>query len=196
MKTILIFLLNIFFFFAGNAQKKLSNCENMRLKGYIITQYKESDIIESKKSSIYMIDIYYRPYFIPIQNSFINDQTIDSLNVINYKEGLYFFPNVNTDEFIGKYCENFKHESKFIRREKELNSFFQIVNKKDNFLYTFEYYECEAIKISIPNTAINSFLLNISYNKNYDNLICFFIYKEIIRDEIKEMANAKFIKVK
>jgi len=70
------------------------------------------------------------------------------------------------------------------------------VNKKDNFLYTFEYYECEAIKISIPNTAINSFLLNISYNKNYDNLICFFIYKEIIRDEIKEMANAKFIKVK
>jgi len=90
MKTILIFLLNIFFFLAGNAQKKLSNCENMRLKGYIITQYKESDIIESKKSSIYMIDIYYRPYFIPIQNSFINDQTIDSLNVINYKEGLYF----------------------------------------------------------------------------------------------------------
>ena len=192
----LIFVLNIFLFFAGNVQKKLSACENVSLKGYIINQYKESDIIASKKSSIHLIDFYYKPYFIPIQNSLINDKTIDSLNIINYKEGLYFFPNAKKDELISEYCGNLKKESNIIRGEKGLNSFFQIANKKDDFLYKFEYYECEAIKTSIPNTAINSFLLNIPYNKNYDNLICFFIYKEIIKEEIKEIANEKFIKVK
>ncbi|MEA5260494.1 hypothetical protein VB264_22040 [Arcicella aquatica] len=197
MKSIkLIFVLNILFFFAGNAQKKLSTCEDVSLKGYIINQYKESEIIASKNTSIHMIDFYYKSYFIPIQNSLINDKTIDSLNVINYKEGLYFFPNANTDEFISKFCGNLKKESNFIRAKKGLNSFFQIVNRKDEFLYKFEYYECEAIKTSIPNTAINSFLLNIPYNKNYDNLICFFIYRDVIKEEIKEIANEKFLKVK
>lgn len=187
-------LISSFLFVPVKAQTKIDTCLDVTLKGYVITQYKRSDIEEIRNASNRIIDIYHRAYFVPIENNTVDQIVIDSINVFNPNE-VYFLPSKETGRLLTKYCNNYKNELSSSLSKKDLSSFFQIGKKQDEFLYKIHYSECKAIKSQIPNNSTNAFQLNIPFSKKTEFLTCYFIYQDIILEEIEKINSENFLRV-
>ena len=198
MKTCLnlIIALSSFLFVPVRAQTIVDTCQNVTLKGYIIKQYKKSDIegIKLGTSNI-PIDLYQRTYFLSIESDIFNEQTIDSINVFNPDE-VYFPPSQLTNDLIKKYCKTNKSKLLSLNANSGLGvTFFQLNKKQDEFLYKVYYSECKAFKSQILNNSFNTFHLNIPFNKKNKFVTCYFIYQDIILEEIEKINNKLFLMV-
>ncbi|EFK55774.1 hypothetical protein ACFU8T_20440 [Sphingobacterium spiritivorum] len=190
----IIILMNIFLFGPLQAQTKLDTCQDIILKGYVITQYKRSDIKSIKNVASHMIDFYHREYFIPLKNN-LDQVTIDSINVFNPDE-VYFLPSNETYRLMIKYCNKYKNKESYFSTKVDLNSFFKVGKKNSEFLYKIYYYECKAVKSEIANNSLNAFQLNVPFKKESKFLNCYFIYQNVIMQEIKRINSENFYRVK
>jgi len=130
----LIIVLSSVFFAPLRAQPIVDTCENVTLKGYIIKQYKKSDIegIKLNPSNI-PIDLYERTYFVPIGNDIFNEKTIDSINVFNPNE-VYFPLSRQTNDLIRRYCNTNKSNLLNLNANLGLSvTFFQLKKNKGSF---------------------------------------------------------------
>lgn len=190
----LIILINSFLFVSVKAQTKIDTCHDVTLKGYVITQYKRSDIKQIRNASNRIIDFYHRAYFVPIGNNTLDQIAIDSINVFN-PDGIYFLPSKETGRLMTKYCNNYKNDLSSSSSKKDLSSFFQIGKKQNEYLYKIHYSECKAMKSRIPNNSLNAFQLNIPFDKKGEFLTCYFIYQDIILEEIEKISSENFLRV-
>lgn len=192
----LIIALSSFLFVPVRAQTIVDTCQNVILKGYVIKQYKKSDIegIKLNTSNI-PIDLYQRTYFLPIESDIYNRQTIDSIDVFNPDE-VYFPPSPLTNDLIKKYFK--AKNSKLLSQNANSDlgvTFFQLNKKQNEFLYKVYYSECMAFKSQILNNSFNTFYLNIPFNKKNKFVTCYFIYQNLILEEIEKINNKLFLKV-
>ena len=198
MKTYLslVIILNTIFFVPARAQRIIDSCDTVALKGYIIKQYKKNDIDEIKKHpSKHYIDIYERTYFMPTEHDILRKEVVDSINVFN-PNGVYFPPSKLTSNLIRKFCGDVKPYTS-IRPSGQmlLNLLFQIGGRQSEFLYKIYYSECKAVKSKIVNSSFHAFELNIPFNKDSKFIVCYFIYRDIILEEIDQINDVNFLRV-
>ncbi|HKG08703.1 MAG TPA: hypothetical protein VKB19_19695 [Pedobacter sp.] len=175
-------------------QTKLDSCTDVHLKGYLIKEFKKQDVLDLKSTremgNSFLVDVYQRNYFVPIQQNlqmFISSK--DSL--IKFRpDQLYLFRSIHNDRLIQKHCQNYK--SIEIPNVKKLELKFHGLSNDKSSLYKIYYYECKAKKIQLENNFKNTIDLVVPFVRGVKNITCYFIYDEIILQEIDNIGYQDF----
>jgi hypothetical protein len=162
--------------------------EEVLLKGYLVTWYKASEVFELKnpKSSKSMIDYEKYANFLPITTDITDVSVVDSIELFNGNH-VVSPASDKTSFLIGEYGKRKIAEYFKIPQDSIFNGSFFELNKNKDYLYKVYYIESKAIKVKIPNTSENASVIGIPHNKKYEFLTCYFMYRDILLQEIKDI---------